>query len=189
MRKLIISVILFWIFTVRTFAAFQVDMGFNYFSDEDDVTTFSYSKLDYRGFFGASLDSKEKIVFGINFSQFGRDFQNSGVTGKYSVMEIGPKFQFYFTGEKATFLSLAWNPYALGSKTVASTETDISGSSYTASLGYQLKISRSFCIGASLNYHAISISKETNTTTNVETEVTNSYTAIYPMIELSLRFR
>jgi len=46
----------------------------------------------------------------------------------------------------------------------------------------------SFLVDLSFNYHSISITKETNTD-NVETEVTNAYTTIYPMIEISFRFR
>lgn len=169
-------------------AAFLIDLSTNYHSDEDNVSTFSYSRFDYRGLIAASLDSKQQFYFGQNISQFGRDFKNGAVTGKYSVLELGPRFQYYFSGERAFFISAAWNPYVQGSRTVDSTEEDISGSSYFVSLGWQLKLSRSLSIGASVNYHTISISKETDTN-NVETDVTNSYTTIYPMLEFSIRFR
>lgn len=169
-------------------AAFLIDLSTNYHSDEDDVSTFSYSRFDYRGFLAAGLDSKEQLFFGQNISQFGRDFKNDSVTGKYSVLELGPRFQYYFTGERSFYMALAWNPYVQGSRTVGTTENDISGTSYFINFGWQLKISRSLSLGASINYHSISITKETDSTTNVETEVTNSYTTIYPMIEISLRF-
>lgn len=174
--------------SVSSWASFLIDVSTNYHSDEDDVTTFSYSRLDYRGFLAASLDSKQKFYFGQNVSQFGRDFKNGSVTGKYSVLELGPRFQYYFSGERTFFMSAAWNPYVKGSRTVGTTEEDISGSSYFINLGWQLKLSRSLSIGASLNYHTISITKETDTN-NVETDVTDSYTTIYPMLEFSIRFR
>jgi hypothetical protein len=169
-------------------AAFLIDVSTNYHSDEDDVTTFTYSRFDYRGFLAASLDSKQKFYFGQNVSQFGRDFKNGSTTGKYSVLELGPRFQYYFSGERTFYMSAAWNPYVKGSRTVGTTEEDISGSSYFINLGWQLKIGRSFSLGASINYHAISITKETDTN-NVETDVTDSYTTIYPMLEFSFRFR
>jgi hypothetical protein len=170
-------------------AAFLIDLSSNYHSDEDDVTSFSYSRFDYRGFLAAGLDSKEKFFFGQNISQFGREFKNDSVSGKYSVLELGPRFQYYFTEDKTFYTSVAWNPYVKGSRTVGTTESDISGSSYFINFGWQLKIARALSLGASINYHSISISKETDTTTNVETEKTESYTTIYPMIEISLRFR
>lgn len=169
-------------------AGFIVDASFNYHSDEDDVTTFSYSKLDYRGFLGANLDSKGTFYFGQNISQFGRSFSNNGEEGEYSVLELGPRFQLYFGPDGPFYLGFAWNPYVNGTRQVSGTEVDISGSSYFVNLGFQVKLSRAFKIGASLNYHSISITKETDSD-NVETEVTNAYTNIYPMIELSLRFR
>lgn len=175
------------LFSLKGHAGFLVDLSTNYHSDEDDVTTFSYSRMDYRGYLAASLDNKGQFYFGQNISQFGRDFKNGSTTGKYSVLELGPRFQYYFSGERAFYIAAAWNPYVKGSRTIGTTEEDISGSSYFINFGWQLKISRSFALGASLNYHTISITKETDTD-NVETEVTDSYTTIYPMIELSFRF-
>lgn len=172
----------------NTHAGFLVDLSANYHSDEDDVETFSYSKMDYRGFLAANLDSKGKLYFGQNISQFGREYKNGATTGKYSVLELGPRFQYYFSGDRSFYMAAAWNPYVKGSRTVSSEETDISGSSYFINFGWQLKISRSFALGASINYHSISITKETDSD-NVETDVTNSYSQIYPMIEISLRFR
>lgn len=182
----IISVLFMLIGTVN--AGFLVDLSGNYHSDEDDVTTFSYSKMDYRGYLAANLDSKGQLFFGQNISQFGREFKDGATTGKYSVLELGPRFQYYFSGDQSFYMAAAWNPYVKGSRTVSSTEVDISGSSYFINFGWQLKISRNFALGASINYHTISITKETDTD-NVETEVTDSYTQIYPMIELSIRFR
>lgn len=169
-------------------AGFLIDLSTNYHSDEDNVTTFKYSKLDYRGYLAANVDSKGQLYFGQNISQFGREFTEGSTTGKYSVLELGPRFQYYFSGDRAFYISAAWNPYVKGSRTISNEETDISGSSYYINLGWQLKISRVIALGASINYHTISITKETDTD-NVETEVTNSYTQIYPMIELSIRFR
>lgn len=185
----LLSTLLFVLISTTATANFQVDFGFNYFSDEDDVSNFSYSKLDYRGFLAASLGKTGQLVFGQFISQYGREFSNGGVTGTFSVLELGPKFQYYFTGEKTIYMGLNWNPYVKGSKTVSGTTTDISGSSYIINLGYHLKISRVFNLGASINYHTVSISKETDSTTNVESDISKSYSAIYPMIEMSFRFR
>lgn len=166
-----------------------MDLGFNYFSDEDDVSNFSYSKLDYRAFVGAGLGNKGRLYFGQFISQYGREFTNSGETGSFSVLELGPKFQYYFSDSQTIYMGLNWNPYVKGEKTVAGVTNDISGSSYILTLGYHLKLSRVFNLGASVNYHNVSISKETDSTTNVESDISKAYTAIYPMIEMSFRFR
>lgn len=182
------ALILFLFISLPSRASFLVDLSFNYHDDTDDVTTFAYSRFDYRGFLGASLDNKEKFFFGQNISQFGREFQDNGATGNYSVLELGPRFQYYIDSSQNFYISAAWNPYVQGERKVSGVTVDISGSSYFAAFGWQLKLSRSLFLGASINYHSISITKETDTD-NVETEVTNAYTTIYPMIEISFRFR
>lgn len=189
MKRQFIKFILFFSIILPANAAFQFDLGFNYFSEDDENTSLTFDKFDYRGFFAAGLGQKGKLFFGQFISKYGREFTNSGTTGVFDVLELGPKFQYYFSEMRTLYFSLNWNPYVRGEKTLSGTTSNLSGSSYIIGFGYHLKISRAFCLGASISYHTVAISKETNTSTNVETEVSKSYTAIYPMIEMSFRFR
>jgi hypothetical protein len=170
-------------------ASFLIDISTNYTSDSDDVDNLAFNKMDNRIFLGASLDKKNKFYFGQNAMLLSREFQTAaGTTDTVSVTEIGPRFQYFFNEGKNVFIAAAWNPYAKGERTRSNTTEEISGSSYFVSLGYGIKISRKLNLGASLNYHVLSIAKVTDTS-NVESEVTQAYTSIYPMIEFSFRFK
>jgi hypothetical protein len=102
-------------------------------------------------------------------------------------LELGPRIVFFLNQGKNFLLSAGWNPYVKGTRNVSGTSADIAGTSYLVSLGFQVKITKKLFLGGSVNYHAIAITTET--VDNTESTVTNSYTSLMPMIELSVRFK
>tara|TARA_R110002072_G_scaffold64203_9_gene160001 strand:- start:47887 stop:48420 length:534 start_codon:yes stop_codon:yes gene_type:complete len=170
-------------------AKFIIELATNFSSEEDNVDNFTFSRFDFRGFLGASLDGEGAVYFGQSIYSGSREHKtSSGTTITVSSLEVGPKMSIFMGASKSIYISVAWHPYAKGErKTEAGTTEDISGSSLLGSLGYQLKLTKTFYLGASLNYHKFSVSKYTNTS-DQEFEVTDEYTTISPMIDISLRF-
>ena len=186
---LILNVIYFSLLSFSLQADFIIDLANNFSIDEGDVENLEFSKMSNRAFLGASLDDAGKFYFGQNISSFSREFKVTSGTSELSVLELGPRVQLYFNDMKTIFITLAWNPYLKGDRTnTTGASEEISGSSILGAIGYQMKLSKKFHLGGTLNYHSISISKSTDSS-NVESDVSQSYSSIYPMIELSFRFR
>lgn len=171
-------------------AAFNIELYGNYTSDTDNVDNEAYSKSYYGIFLGASLDSKQVLYFGQSVMLHTRSIKGSSSTnaGSISVTELGPRFTLFFGDTQSWALTVVWNPYAKGTRQRAGSTEDISGWSYLASFGYQLKLSKGFALGANVSYHALNISTSTDTA-NLESEVSHSYTSIIPMITISFKFR
>lgn len=183
------TLILFLVFSPAVQAKLAFELSNNYTSDEDDASNFSFSKLDSRVFLGASLDKQHKIFFGQSLMMTSRSLKPSGrgEEDTVSVTELGPRFSYYSgEGKGGALFSLAWNPYAKGDRKVAGVQEDISGWSYFLSVGYLIKLSKNVFLGATYNYHVLNVTKSTDTA-NLETELSQTYTTIYPMLEVSFR--
>ena len=61
-----------------------------------------------------------------------------------------------------------YNFYAQGTREVDGTEQDISGSSYLATFGVQMKLTRKTYLGFSYNLHSVTINESTEGTTNTD---------------------
>lgn len=185
--KTFLTIILYTI-ALSSFAKLTTQLGFNYTTDTDTQKSFEYSKLNGALFIGASVGKKDKLYIGQNVSKYTRTDKQDGLeSAEIGVLEIGPKLLYYFNEDKNIFFSGTWNPYAKGERKDANTNK-ISGWSYNLALGYHLKINRFFYLGASLNYHNLNITTETDSS-NQETEVSQTFTSIFPLIELVFHFR
>lgn len=168
-------------------ADFKIDVNTGFNSYTDGATKFEFGDVTNHIFLGASIGSRDQLYIGQNITLFSNDYKTSTTTN-VSTMELGPRLTYYFSTDKTVYLTLAWNPYAKGDRTtLAGTTEEISGSGLLAGLGYELKLTKNFFLGASLMYHSLSVTKaEVN---NVSTEVSEKYSSITPMINLCLRFR
>lgn len=188
MKKLIGSIGLAFLFFVNSaHAAFIINSMTGYSSSSDSNTTTDISDVSNHFFLGASLGSKQKLYIGQNVTIFTHEVKAT-TTNKVNTLELGPRLIYFFSEENVFYGTLGWNPYAKGKRTVGTTTEDISGYGLLAGIGAELKINRMFYIGGSLNYKSLNISK-TISATNVATEVSDSYTSLMPMINLSFRFR
>ncbi len=166
----------------------QYSLGYDSEKASLSSSNSSYSRMQNILFFGANVDTKKKLIFGWNFYLWSRSQVSgtAGTTDKVALTELGPRITYFFNDERNFYLSTAIHPYVKGTVT-GTTSEKVSGSGYFASVGYQLKCSRSIYFGASLNYQSTSLDKSTVGTT--ESTVSYKYTFIYPLIEISMRFR
>jgi hypothetical protein len=185
MKKLLLSLIA--IFATTAQAGFMIESMSGYNSSTDSNTSTTITDTNNHIFVAASLGQRARLYIGQNISLISQQIKTTN-TDKISTTELGPRMTYFFSDDNMFYFTAAWNPYAKGKRTVANVDTDISGWSYLAGLGAELKVNRILKIGGSLNYHALNITKSINSL-NVATEVSHSYTSLMPMINLCLSFR
>ena len=178
------------LFTSQTaIAGFWLQPSVHYATDSDDVTEFEYALSHYSFLLGATFGKKGNWVVGQSVVSWTRSetSESNSNDNDISLLELGPRIMYFFGSSQNFYLSGTYNFYAKGTRNIGGSEYNISGSSYIGSMGLHLKTSKKVYIGFSLNYHAVSIT-ESSVETTIE-EVTNSYSMIYPAIEVSFRFR
>lgn len=185
MQKMFLFLSVF--FSTCAHAEFLININSGYHANSDGNTKYTFNDLTNHAFIGASLGSKDQLFLGQNITKLSTSYKTATTT-EISTLEVGPRITYYFNDTKTILFTLAWNPYAKGTRTtLAGVNQDISGSSFLTGLGYEIKLANKFFLGASLMYHSLSVSKaEAN---NVSTEVSESYTSITPMISMCFRFR
>ena len=185
MKKIII--LLLTIFASNVHAGFMLQTMSGYNSSSDSNTSTTITDTHNHVYVAAGIGQRSRLYIGQNISIISQQLKTTN-TNKISTTELGPRITLFFNDENTFYFTAAWNPYAKGKRTVANVETDISGWSYLAGMGAELKVSRILKIGASVNYHALNVTKSINSA-NVATELTDSYTSLMPMINLCLSFR
>ena len=139
---------------------------------------------------GATIGKKDNLVIGQSIMSWNKEHKGgSSLTAvDIALLELGPRVVWYLNDNKTVAFSGAWHPYVKGErKNSSGVSEDLSGSSIHAAMIYQFKVNKTFFIGASLNYHSVSIAEKTVGTTL--TKVSEKYTDIYPAFDISLRFR
>src|SRR5690606_14221 len=113
--------------------------------------------------------------------------QGSGNEDTYSMLEMGPRLQWYTNDNYNLYFSAEWNPYAKGEREKTGVEREISGGSLGVGIGYRFRLSRTIGFGASIQYHSLTIDEEKidSTERNVSDKVTN----LMPMLELTILTR
>jgi hypothetical protein len=185
MKKLLF-VSLLSVFASNANASFIIDTMTGFFTTSDSKTNADTSDLANHTFIGASIDHRQKFYIGNNFTFFSHQIKGS-TTNKVNTFELGPRATYFFSEENTFYVTLGWNPYAKGSRTVSGTQEDISGYAFLAGLGVEVKINRNFYVGGSLNYHTLNITKAISSS-NVASTASDKYNSMMPMINLSLRF-
>ncbi|MBK26264.1 MAG: hypothetical protein CME70_19855 [Halobacteriovorax sp.] len=172
------------------YGAWTIHFSNNFSTEGDDVDNFDYGKMDNAVFIGASLTDGGKLYVGWTYMMLSRNYKSDAVTNKdeISTTQMGPKFLWYLNDGKNIFLSANWLPFAKGERKRGGNSEDIDGSGLHFALGYQMKINRKFYVGASFNYHSLSVSEVVDSGNNL-TEPSQSYTSMIPMIDLSFHFK
>ena len=167
-------------------AAFILQYGLNYSSESDDTSNDDYEKTRtfHKVFLGASVNQRKTLYFGWNINSWSSELTRGSDTEEYSLLEMGPRLTYFFSEERNLYVTAEWSPYARGERSKTAESADISGSSYSAGIGYRFKISRLWGLGAGLHYHNFGLSTETVDST--ESKVSDSVTNIMPMLELTL---
>lgn len=188
MKKILLTLLVYsGVVLSPAYASFQFSYGLNYESDKDTSTVENseYMRTYHKIFLGAAVNGAKTLFLGQNINSWSRELKQgtSTVAAEYSLLELGPKLLWYLTQERSAYISLEWNPYAVGDRKIQNTEREIRGNSLGVSFGYRFKLSKQFGIGASLNYTKINIKKETITQT--ETDKGDSMTMMVPMLEIA----
>ncbi|TNE98472.1 MAG: hypothetical protein EP326_09805 [Deltaproteobacteria bacterium] len=183
-----LTLFLFLIYSTQASAnKLMVELFSNFTSSSDDHSgTFEFSRMTNGVFLGAAISKKQQLYFGQNVIQYSRSF-NTGSTTEVSTLELGPRFTFFFSENKTWHMNLIWNPYAKGERTSGGSTYTIDGWSYEISFGYQYKVTKALYMGATMVYHSLAVTTVTNSA-NVESETSYTYSSIYPLITLNMRF-
>jgi hypothetical protein len=168
-------------------ATFQFSYGLNYESDKDTAAAESseYARTYHKIFLGASINGAKTLFLGQNINSWSRELKQgtNTTTAEYSLLELGPKLLWYLSEQRASYISLEWNPYVVGDRKIAGIQSEVRGDSLGIGFGYRFKLSKNFGIGGSLNYTKVNIKKETVSQT--ESDKADGLTMIVPMLEFA----
>jgi hypothetical protein len=183
--------LLFFLFIPLTASAnFIMQYGLNYSSQTDGSSAgeFDESRIFHKGFIGASINGERTLFFGWNINSWTSNLsQGSSEADTYDLLEMGPRLQWFVNENHNLYFTAEWNPYATGERDKSGTSKDITGSSIGFGFGYRFKINRVLGLGASLNYHSLSITDEKIGTT--EDTVSDTVTNMMPMLEFTILTR
>jgi hypothetical protein len=188
--KITFASILFLIFISSLQAGLYLHPRLGYHSSDDSAEGQTYSSTYIGSLFGATFGSSDRFYIGVNVNQWSKAQKGSETLdeGSVSLLEMGPMLGVFIDKQRTVFASLAYNMYASGTRTTsAGTDDEISGSSIFAQLGYLVKFTKSLYLGLSMNYHSVSLSKSVINST--ESDISDTYSTIYPSIDISIRFR
>jgi hypothetical protein len=171
-------------------ASFLLQYGLNYSSQNDSSSAgeFEESRTFHKAFLGASVNGKKTLFFGWNINSWSSTLsQGTSPEDTYSMLEMGPRLQWFTNEDYNLYFSAEWNPYAKGDRDKAAVNQEISGSSIGLGVGYRFKLSRFVGFGAAIHYHALSIKEEKVGST--ENTVSDSVSNLMPMLELTILTR
>lgn len=171
-------------------ANFLFQYGLNYSSGEDSSADgdSEQSRTFHKALLAGSINRNKTLFLGWNINSWSSSLkQGDGDEDTYSMLEMGPRLQWYTNDNYNLYFSAEWNPYARGEREKVGTKRDISGSSLGVGIGYRFRISRMMGVGASLHYHSLSISEEK--VNNNEDDVSDKVTNFMPMLEFTILTR
>jgi len=170
-------------------ATFMFQYGLNYSQSSDNTSgdDHDFSRMFNKIFLGASINGAQTLIFGWNINSWSSTLTKDAAEDEYSILEMGPRLLWFMNEGKNFYVSAEWNPYAKGSRTKSSIDSDVSGSSLGFGAGYRFRLSRLIGLGASINYHTLTLSTETIGST--ESTTTDKIGNIMPMLELTLLTR
>lgn len=189
MTRVLAYLLIFLLIPCSLHASLYIQHSLFYHTHDDDAENFNYSRMNNYLFIGASIDKKKKFYLGQSVHIWSKEHQadSSSQTSEISITELGPRFIWFLNDAKTWRIGGAWHPYAKGDRTIDGENQEVSGSSYMGSIAYHFKLSKRFYMGGSINYHAYTV--DSKVVENTEEDVSESYTAIMPMLEFSIRFR
>lgn len=171
-------------------ASFLLQYGLNYSSQKDSSTAgdFEESRTFHKAYLAGSVNGRKTLFLGWNINSWSSEGkQGSGTEDSYSMLEMGPRLQWFTNENYNLYFTAEWNPYAKGDRQKVGTTRDISGSSIGVGLGYRFRLSRMVGFGAAIHYHSLSISEEKINSN--ENDVSDKVTNLMPMLELTILTR
>ncbi len=189
--KFLFSIFILSLISQNAYCGGDLYYSFNYNSHEDQAEGSTFSTMKNIIFLGATLGLSQRWSVGQNIIQWNLSQKGNSDSSEttVSLLELGPRANFYFDETHNFYTSFCYNPYVKGSRksSISNTSEDISGSSFLIILGTQFKASKTLNIGLSINYHSVTISEATND--SIVSEVSQSHNSIYPTINFNLSFK
>lgn len=185
MRHFIVALLLCLPFSAK--ANFLFQYGLNYSSSEDssDDGDGEQSRTFHKALLAGSINRNKTLFLGWNINSWSSSLkQGDAQEDTYSLLEMGPRIQWFTNENYNLYFSAEWNPYARGEREKVGTSRDISGTSMGVGVGYRFRISRAMGVGASLHYHSLSISEEK--VDSNEEDVSDKMTNLMPMLEFTI---
>ncbi len=188
--KFVIFLFFYSLLCTPSFAGLYIHPRLGYHTGDDSQEGQNYSSTYYGSLLGATFGRNDRFVIGVNINQWTKVHKGSEALSEaeVSLLEMGPMLSAFLNKSQTIFASFAYNMHAKGERTLSDgTSQEISGSSMLGQLGYVVKFSRSIFLGVSMNYHSVSI--DSSVVGSTEADETDSYSTIYPSIDLSIRFK
>jgi len=178
-----------FIFSLDSEAKLFAQWSVNYDTSSESEREIESTRIRNLLFFGGAITRKGNLFLGQSVHSWSTEEVNveGAEAEEVGVLELGPRFILFFSEAKTFYVHVAYHPYAKGTRVLNGVETEIDGTSTLYGIGLQLKASRRVYWGFSINMHNYSIAEET-TEAGATTEVTDSYSYIFPSIEFSWRF-
>lgn len=182
-----ILVVLFLFISLSAQAGFYLQPGFGYRTDSDDVSgDYEYANTNLILVLGGLFGKGGRWMVGQSFVKTTRSTKNGSTETELDVLELGPRIQYYLTKLRTSYIFVTYNLYCQGTRTMSGTAQDVDGTSTIIGFGYQIKMSRRSFLTLGLNSHTIGIAEQTVAGTT--TDVSQTYTMIYPSLEVAYRF-
>lgn len=174
-------------FPMTAQANFLLQYGLNYSSQKDGSaeSEFEESRTFHKAFLGASVNGKKTLFFGWNIHSWSSSLsQGTSPEDTYSLLEMGPRLQWFTNENYNLYFSFDWNPYVKGDREKAGTSREVSGSSMSLGVGYRFRLSRLWGFGAGIHYHTLGLKEEKVGST--ENTVSDKITNLMPMLEFTI---
>lgn len=171
-------------------ASFLLQYGLNYSSQQDssDDGDSEESRIFHKAYIAASVNGRKTLFFGWNINKWNSAIkQGDGDEDSYSILEMGPRLQWFVNDNYNLYFTAEWNPYGKGDREKLGQSREISGSSIGVGVGYRFRLSRYVGFGAGIHYHNLSIKEEKINST--ENDVSDKVTNLMPMLELTILTR
>lgn len=188
MRHLLFA--LLFCLPISAHASFLLQYGLNFSSQKDSSAAgdFEESRTFHKAFLGASVNARRTVFFGWNINSWSSSIsQGTNPEDTYSMLEMGPRIQWFTNDNYNLYFTAEWNPYAKGDRDKAGTNREITGSGLGVGMGYRFRLSRFIGFGAALHYHSLNIKEEKINST--ENTVSDKVSNIMPMLEFTILTR
>lgn len=178
-------ILLFLPLTAKASFLFQYGLNYSSQADASEDSENEFSRTFHKVYLAAAINGAKTFYLGWNINNWSSSLkQGDGVEDNYSILEMGPRIQWFLNDSYNLYFAAEWNPYARGDREKAGTSSEITASSTAFGIGYRFRISRIIGLGASIHYHSYSMSEEK--VGNTETSSSDSLKNIMPMLEFSL---
>jgi len=123
----------------------MMQYGLNYTSQYEGSSAgeFEESRIIHKVFIGTSINGEKTLFFGWNINSWTSSLsQGSSDADTYSLLEMGPRLQWFVNENHNLYFTAEWNPYATGERDKSGTSKEITGSSIGFGFGYLFTINR-----------------------------------------------